>query len=73
MKITNEIVVVIPAIFDEATTTFVVPNDSLQNKLFKMVLRKQLHECQCQCIWKDQNGTCRFRFPFASHVEPNFF
>jgi hypothetical protein len=50
MKITNEIVVVIPAIFDEATTTFVVPNDSLQNKLFKMVLRKQLHECQCQCI-----------------------
>jgi hypothetical protein len=37
--------------------------------LFK--LRKQLHECQSQCIRKDWNGTCRFGFPFASHVEPN--
>jgi hypothetical protein len=51
MKITNEIVVVISAIFDETTTRFVVLNDSLQNKLFK--LRKQLHECQSQCIRKD--------------------
>jgi hypothetical protein len=38
MKITNEIVVVILAIFDETTTKFVVHNDSLQDKLFKMAL-----------------------------------
>jgi len=50
-EITNEIIVVIPTIFDETTTKFVVLNDSLQNKLFK--LRKQLHECQSQCIQKD--------------------
>jgi len=46
MKITNEIIVVIPTIFYETTTKFVVPNDILQNKLFKMVLQKQSHECQ---------------------------
>jgi hypothetical protein len=41
-----------PTIFDETTTKFIVPNESLQNKLFKMVLQKQLHECQNQCIRK---------------------
>ncbi len=49
-RITNEIVVVILDMFDELTTKFISPNDSLQNKLFKMVL--QLHECQNRCIWK---------------------
>jgi hypothetical protein len=46
MKITNEIIVVILTIFYETIAKFVDPNDSLQNKLFKMVLQKQLHECQ---------------------------
>ncbi len=69
MKITNEIIVVIPTIFYETTAKFVVPNDILQNKLFKMVLQKQSHECQSWCIWKGWNGTCRFGFPFVSHVE----
>jgi hypothetical protein len=73
MKITNEIVVVILVTIDETIAKFVVPNDSLQNKLFKMVLRKQLHECQSQSIRKNRNGTSRFGFPFASHVEPNSF
>jgi hypothetical protein len=41
-----------PTIFDEITTKFIVLNDNLQNKLFKMVLQKQLHECQIQCIRK---------------------
>lgn len=62
-----------PAIFDETTTKFIVPNGSLQNKLFKMVLQKQLHECQNQCIQKGWNGIYKFGFPFASHIEPNFF
>ncbi len=55
--------------FDESTTNFISPNDSLQNKLFKMVLQKQLHECQNQCIWKGKNGTCRFSFSFFPHVK----
>jgi hypothetical protein len=38
-----------------------------------MVLQKQLHECQNQCIQKGWNEAYRFGFPFASHIEPNFF
>ncbi len=38
-----------------------------------MVLWKQLHECQNWCIWKGWNGNYGFGFPFASHVEPNYF
>jgi hypothetical protein len=37
--ITNKIVVVILDMFNESTTKFISPNDSLQNKLFKMVLQ----------------------------------
>jgi hypothetical protein len=37
-RITNEIVVVTPIIFDGPTTKFIVSKDSLQNELFKMVL-----------------------------------
>ncbi len=69
-RITNEIVVVTPTIFDGTTTKFIVSKDSLQNKLLKMVLQKQLHKCQNWCIWKGWNGNCRFGFPFVSHVEP---
>jgi hypothetical protein len=61
--------------FHESTTKFISPNDSLQNKLFKMVLQKQLHECQNRFIWKLRwNGTFRFGFPFLPHVKSyNFF
>jgi hypothetical protein len=45
-RITNEIVVVTPIIFDGTTTKFIVSKDNLQNKLLKMVLQKQLHKCQ---------------------------
>ncbi len=45
-EITNEIIVVIPILFYETIAKFVVPNDILQNKSFKMVLQKQSHECQ---------------------------
>jgi hypothetical protein len=50
--IANEIVAIILPMFDESTTKFISPNDSLQNKLFQIVLQKQVHECQSQCIWK---------------------
>jgi len=48
--ITNEIVTFLPTMFDEIITTFTPPNDSLQLKLLKMVLQKQLHEHQNRCI-----------------------
>jgi len=36
--------------FDKTIGNFIPLNDNLQLKLFKMVLWKQLHECQNQCI-----------------------
>ncbi len=71
--ITNEIVVVIPVVFDGTTTKFIVLKDSLQNKLFKMVLRKQFHECQNWCIWKGRNGNCRFGFLLLHMLNPILF
>jgi hypothetical protein len=44
--ITDEIVTFLLTMFDEIITKFTPPNDSLQLKLFKMVLQKQLHEHQ---------------------------
>jgi hypothetical protein len=38
--------------FTKTIAKFIPLNDSLQLKLFKMVLQKQLHECQNQCIRK---------------------
>jgi hypothetical protein len=60
-------------IVDKITKAFIPPNDSLQFKLFKMVLRKELHECQNHCIRKGHNGTCKFGFPYSPHIEPDSF
>ncbi len=51
-------------IFDDTNAKFILPNDSLQSKLFHMVLWKQLHQCQPQCIQKGWNGICKFEFLF---------
>ncbi len=51
-------------IFDDPNAKFILPNDSLQFKLFYMVLWKQLHQCQPWCIQKGWNGNCKFEFPF---------
>jgi hypothetical protein len=49
-RITNETIVFIPIIFDKTTKFFIPSNDSLQLKLFKMVLRKKIHECESRCL-----------------------
>ncbi len=68
-RITNEIIVYIPAIFDKTTKTFIPPNDSLQLKLFKMILQKKLHENQNCCIQRWLNKTCKFGFWYSPHIE----
>ncbi len=60
-----------PTIFDDPNAKFILPNDSLQFKLFHMVLRIQLHQCQPRCIQKGRNGNCKFEFPFLSHTKQN--
>jgi hypothetical protein len=37
-KITNEIIAFVPTIFDDTNAKFILPSDSLQLKLFHMVL-----------------------------------
>jgi hypothetical protein len=71
-KITNEIEAFILAIFNKITKTFIPPNDSLQFKLFKMLLQKELHECQKLLYLKSCNRTCKFGFPYSPHIEPNY-
>jgi hypothetical protein len=68
-RTTNEIIVFVPVVFDK---TFIPPNDSLLLKLFKMILRKELHECQNCCIQKGHNETCKFGFLYFPHIEPFF-
>jgi hypothetical protein len=60
-------------ILDKITKVFIPPNDSLQSKLFQMVLQKELHGCQNRCIQKGHNGTCKFGFPYSPYIEPNSF
>jgi hypothetical protein len=72
-KVTNEIIACIPTIFDKTIKIFMPPNDSLQFKLFKMVLRNQLHEFQKNCIRNlGRNGNCKFGFPFLPCIESIF-
>jgi len=59
-------------LFDKITKIFIPPNDSLQFKLLKMVVRKELHECQNHCIKKGHNGTFKFGFSYSPHIEHNY-
>jgi hypothetical protein len=43
-RITNEIIVFVPTIFDDTNAKFILLSDSLQLKLFHTVLSKQLHQ-----------------------------
>jgi hypothetical protein len=48
-RVSNEITVAMPTIFATSIGDFLEPVDSHQNKLFKIVMRKQLHTCNCRC------------------------
>jgi hypothetical protein len=44
-RITNEIVVMVPATIDEQSKKFILPNNEHDLTLFKLVERKQMHQC----------------------------
>lgn len=44
-QVTNNIIAVIPATYDEEKEEFIEPTDEFQRTLFKMVIWKQLHSC----------------------------
>lgn len=45
-RVTNDIVAIVPAIYNEYTQQYKPPDDPLQNHLYETVLRKQLHYCK---------------------------
>jgi len=58
-NISKEIIAFVLAILDATTNKFVEPSNSMQNLLYKLMVRKQLHNCHMQ---KRNNNQCRFRF-----------
>jgi len=68
-RITNEITAAVPATFDTTTEEFLEPIDSHQNKLFKIVMTKQLHTCNSRCQQRTNQNHCKYGFPFKPHVE----
>ena len=61
-RITNEMMVATPVIFGTTIGDFLEPIDSHQNKLFKIVMSKQLHTCnsRCQQQINDNNANIDF-------------
>ncbi len=57
--------------FDKTIAKFIPLNGSLQLKLFKMVLQKQLHECQNQCIRKGWMEIASLDVHFCHILKPN--
>ncbi len=44
-RITNEIVAMVPATIDEQSGKFILPDNEHDLTLFKLVERKQIHQC----------------------------
>jgi hypothetical protein len=61
--ITNEIVAMVLVTIDEHFGKFILPDNEHDLTLFKLVERKQMHQCGSQCKTKKPIGTCKYRFP----------
>jgi hypothetical protein len=48
--VTNDVLAFVHTIYDETQKSFVEPLDPIENKLFKQIYRKQLHNCQKNLI-----------------------
>jgi len=68
-QVTNEITAATPAIFATTIGEFLEHVDSHQNKLFKIVMRKQLHICNSRCQQQTNGNDCKYGFPFKPHIE----
>jgi len=71
-NITNEIFAFIPATFDEKKKEFIQPSDGMQNSLYKIVMKKQLHTCGNRCILNESRNQCKHGFPFNAQLYQQF-
>jgi hypothetical protein len=67
--ITNEIVAMVPATIDEQSGKFILPDNEHDLTLFKLVERKQMHQCGSQCKTNKHIETCKYGFPITIFAE----
>jgi hypothetical protein len=68
-RIMNEIVVMVLATIDEQFGKFILLDNEHDLTLFKLVERKQMHQCGSRCKTNKHIGTCKYEFPTTIFVE----
>lgn len=68
-SIVNEITAVTPTIFGTTFGEFLEPIDSYQNKLFKIMMKKQLHTCSSRWQQRTNCKNCKYGFPSKPYIE----
>jgi hypothetical protein len=67
-KITNPIATFMPIEYAKLNHEFIHPLYFHQNKIFKFVLRKQLHMCQLKRSYKNSKH-CKYGFPYDINLD----
>jgi len=68
-RITNEIVAMVPATIDEQSGKFILPDNEHDLTLFKLVERKQMHQCGSRCKTNKHTESCKYGFPIIIFAE----
>jgi hypothetical protein len=68
-RITNEIVAMLLATIDEQSRKFILPDNEHDLTLFKLVERKQMHQCGSRCKTNKHIGTCKYGCPTIIFAE----
>jgi len=68
-RITNEIVAMVPATIDEKSRKFILPDNEHDLTLFKLVERKQMHQCGSRCKTNKHIEICKYGFPIIIFAE----
>ncbi len=65
----NEIVAMVPITIDEQFGKFILLNNEHDLTLFKLVERKQMHQCGSRCKTNKHIGAWKYGFPITIFVE----
>jgi len=65
----NEIIAMVPATIDEQFGKFILLDNEHDLTLFKLVERKQMHQCGSWCKANKHIGTYKYGFPTIIFVE----
>ncbi len=71
--ITNEITFLLPLYLMEQLKSLLFQRIVYKINYLKWCCEKNFMIIKIDALKKGWNGNCRFGFPFASHVEPNYF